>query len=289
MYVYIGIILIICVLFTTLLVLRRNRIIQKICDMSHVRKCCMIENLVYPFGYTYEPECDVFSSSADAWQKEFGYTALYDKTAAGFQIIFHALPVYFDYQGRTWLIEVWKGQYGIHAGAEIGIYRCDRLLKPSEYKTAVFSAVPKEEMLPLSIELLNQEHLLTHLSKRHWWLTVFCPGQFAQPQDLTLNASITFRDSEMQQAFTQALEKVLPENCRIFLCGLTVCFSFCDTTPAGHSFAQYRNYLMCRLFLWYTRPFSTSLDRVLYLFESLPFVFHHTLQIRRFKKRRNEP
>ena len=42
--------------------------------------------------------------------------------APRFQMVFDALPVYFDYQKKTWLIEFWKGQYGINTGAEIGIY-----------------------------------------------------------------------------------------------------------------------------------------------------------------------
>lgn len=286
MYVYVGIILIICVLFTTLYVLRRNRIIQKITAMSHTRKCCMIENLVYPFGYTYEPESDIFSSALDAWQKRFGYTSLYDKSASHFQMIFHALPIYFDYRGCTWLIEFWKGQYGIHTGAEVGLYKCDRILDKSEYETAVFSAVSKEEMLPLSLELLEHEQLLAHLSKRHWWLTVFCTGHFAQPEDLTLNTSITFRDTEMMNAFVEALSLTLGDSCNIFVCGLTVCFSFCDKTPCEHELALQLNHLLCRLFLWYSRAFDSALDRVLYLFESLPPVFHHVLQIRRYKKGR---
>ena len=156
----------------------------------------------------------------------------------------------------------------------------------SEYETAVFSAVSKEEMLPLSLELVEHEQLLAHLSKRHWWLTVFCTGHFARPEDLTLNTSITFRDAEMMNAFVEALSLTLGDGCNIFVCGLTVCFSFCDKTPCEHELALRLNHLLCRLFLWYTRAFDSALDRVLYLFESLPPVFHHVLQIRRYKKGR---
>ena len=57
-----------------------------------------------------------------------------------FQMVFDALPIYFDYRGRTWLIELWKGQYGINTGAELGIYHADKILSESEYKTALFTA-----------------------------------------------------------------------------------------------------------------------------------------------------
>lgn len=289
MYLYIeiiGIILIICILFITLWILRSKRIIQTIDNMSYVKKCCMLENLVYPFGYTYEPDQDIFSSAMDAWQKDFGYTAFYDKAASHFQMIFHYLPVYFNYQNHTWLIEFWKGQYGIHTGAEIGLYKSDRILEPSEYDTEVFSAVTKDEMLPLSIELLERERLLVHLNKCHWWLTAFCPGHYANPQDLIVNASLTFPNQEMLSAFVDALEETICPDCRIFVCGLNISFSFIDDSVLHHPFALWQNKLLCRLFLWYTKPFSSSLDRVLYLFESLPFIFHRLLQIRKFKKRK---
>lgn len=286
MYLYIGIILIICILFSTLWILRRKRIIQTILGMSYVRKCCMLENLVYPFGYTYEPDQDFFSSAIDAWQKNLGYTAFYDKAASHFQMLFHCMPVYFNYQDHTWLIEFWKGQYGIHTGAEIGIYKSEHILNPSDYKTSLFSAVTKDEMLPLSLELLDQEHLLAHLNKYHWWLTAFCPGHYANPQDLIVNASLTFPDQEMLTAFVDALEQASYPDCHIFVCGLKVCFSYMDTSALQHPFVQWQNHLLCRLFLWYTRPFSSSLDRVLYLFESFPFIFHHLFQMRKFKKRR---
>ena len=33
-------------------------------------------------------------------------------------MVFETLPVYFDYAGKTWLIQIWKGQYGICTGCE---------------------------------------------------------------------------------------------------------------------------------------------------------------------------
>ena len=31
-------------------------------------------------------------------------------------------PIYFRYKGKKWLIEFWKGQYGMTTGGEVGIY-----------------------------------------------------------------------------------------------------------------------------------------------------------------------
>ena len=45
--------------------------------------------------YTYIPKGDFFSSALEAWQRRFGYAALYDKSASHFHMVFNALPVYF--------------------------------------------------------------------------------------------------------------------------------------------------------------------------------------------------
>mgnify|MGYP000621142798 CR=1 FL=1 len=57
---------------------------------------------------------------------------------------------YFDYQGKTWLLEFWKGQYGINTGAEIGIYRADTLLSPAQRPYTLFHTVPDENCPYLS-------------------------------------------------------------------------------------------------------------------------------------------
>ena len=89
---------------------RRKKLICKIRCMDKDRKCSLLEELAEPFGYVYHCCCGFFSSTVDAWQKAAGYTWFYDYMAPRFQMVFDALPVYFDYRGRTWLIEFWKGQ-----------------------------------------------------------------------------------------------------------------------------------------------------------------------------------
>ena len=94
MYLYIGMILLLCVLLFVLSLLFRKAKAEKICKMSCPQKLQIIENLVFPFGYTYIPKGDFFSSSLEAWQRRFGYAALYDKSASHFHMVFNALPVY---------------------------------------------------------------------------------------------------------------------------------------------------------------------------------------------------
>lgn len=128
MYLFFGIAFLLLLFFFCINFFRRKRIIKKLCSMCMQEKCDLLNELVEPFGYSYISSQDLFTSRQDAFQRAFGYCALYDRAAFRFHMIFDCLPVYFDYRGKTWLIEFWKGQYGINTGCEIGVYYADRIL-----------------------------------------------------------------------------------------------------------------------------------------------------------------
>lgn len=300
MYLLFELFFALCVLFYFVCHFRRGPIIRKICRMCEPEKCALLNEISRPFGFEYLPEQDIFTSTVDGWQKEFGYHASFDTAAAHFGMVFDCEPVYFDYEDRTWLIEFWKGQYGINTGAEIGIYRADSLLLPGQYSSALFHGVPEEEMLPLRMEILRHGHPLFSLEKTHWWLTGFKMGLYSEPQDLELQAVLTFPDREMLERFADALRAhgchdVQTCECR---CSLTAAFSFdapCRP-PKGHkkcrlfhclilwknqllrAFTQWKNRIFCRLFCFITRPFSCTPDRMLYLYYFLPFAFRRMLR-----------
>ena len=165
---------------------RRRKIICRIQCMEPCQKCHKVDEIVRPFGYCYNDRYCFFSSTLDAWQREAGYTWFYDYMAPRFQMVYDSLPVYFDYNGRTWLIEFWKGQYGINAGAEIGIYHADGIVSEKEYKTTLFTAVSDEELLRCSFTLCGKNGNCVQISQTHWWLTAFFTGCFVWPSDLDM-------------------------------------------------------------------------------------------------------
>ena len=146
---------------------------------------------------------DVLSSGKDAWQREFGYHAAFDRSAPHFHMIFDCEPVYFDYLGETWLIEFWKGQYGINTGGEIGVYHAGRLLESNERENAHFQSVSDDQMLPLSMELTEGGRRIFSICGRHWWLTGFDVGRFSRPEELEMKISVTCPDREMAEAFCE--------------------------------------------------------------------------------------
>lgn len=283
MYLFIGCLLIFVLLFYFFFRFRKKKIHKEICDMTCEEKCDILTSLIEPFGYCYEPSQDVFSTIIDAPQRAFGYTALFDRYASHFNMVFDCLPVYFDYEERTWLIEFWKGQYGINSGCEVGIYKADSLVSSLGRKTALFHSAEDREMLPLSIQLYHHGRQIAHLCRRHWWLTIFRMGSYSEPQDLTMQICITFPNTEMLNAFAQALQE--QGKLTFETCGTQIRILFDRCTSCRLPFLQrlvcrinqWKNRLLCRMFLWVTAPFCSGMDRLLCLYFFLPYIFRRIL------------
>lgn len=293
MYFALLILLLLALFCTVFCIVRRKKIICRIRCMDQCKKCSLLNELAAPLGYAWHCCCGFFSSTVNAWQKSAGYTWLYDHMAPRFQMVIDALPVYFDYQGKTWLIEFWKGQYGINTGAEIGIYHADRILSEAEYKTALFNAASDHEMLPCTLRLYKNDESLAELSERHWWLTAFLPGCFSKPSELCLEASICFPNKQMCDAFCEGLcaAGYGMENICIHGLSVSLVFGAPETENSGlltrfyRCLSQILNRMCCKLYMWVTRPFTCTDDKILYLYFSLPFIFRRLLRLRRFHRR----
>lgn len=260
--------------------------------MCMKEKCHILGELIAPFGYAYLPEQDIFTSRLDVWQRDFGYCTLYDKAAFRFNMIFDCLPVYFDHDGRTWLLELWKGQYGINTGAEIGVYYVDRILDKREYRTTLFQSVEDCDMPALSFRLFRKGVQIADVCARHWWLTAFSMGRFSEPADLYMQACITFPTHSMAHAFIKGLSGCGYPKDDICLNCNTVTFPFTKSAMRWNFLdrcwirvAQCVNHFWCKVYLFVTRPFCLSIDRLLYLYYYLPAVFRKMLRIRKYKKR----
>lgn len=261
--------------------------------MHQCEKTALLNGLMWPLGFFYDTCQDVISSTIDSWQREFGYQSLYDCAAPRFNMVFDCEPVYFDYDGRTWLIEFWKGQYGINTGAEIGVYHADTVLLPSQYAGTLFQSAFNEEMLPLSMELLLSGETLFTLERQHWWLTGFSMGKYCEPDMLEMKASLTFPDHEMMEGFLEGLTRAGYEKNDICVCGHTVSFAFSRPHTDNYTvlsclhsrLSQWENRTFCRMFQRITRPFTCTSDRLLYLYYFLPFAFHHTLKLHSRRRR----
>lgn len=311
-FLYEKILVLVLILFIMLLlcvlifcICRRKKSIKKVRQMCKHQKLLLLNELSKPFGFCYvapnpyqgllcEREDDIFKSRMDAWQRAKGYEALYDKAAAGAHMIFDCWPVYFNYEGRTWLIELWKGQYGINTGAEVGVYHADKIIPKEMRKIAHFDAVEEEEMPYISFRLKKKQKNLFSTAEKHWWLTGFRMGEFSKPKDLSLSVKIRFDDIEQAKAFVQGVKESgktekYCRNCNeVYLC-MDFSNHFKCCVRFYRNWIQFLNRILCKLYLWATKPFNTTLDRVLFLYFLLPGCFGKLLCIRPLqckKKRR---
>lgn len=294
MYIGIGILFAICILFFIINFYRRKCIIRKIRCMNYYKKLCLLNDLAEPFGFCYLPEQDIITSRLDAWQKNFGYCTLYDKSASRFNMVFDCEPVYFDYDNCTWMIEFWKGQYGINLGGEIGIYKADTILSPDKYDHTLFHGVPNNELFPLSMDLNFKGSPLFSVCQPHWWLTGFYMGSHCEPEDLTMNISITFPNEEMLRCFVESLKRLGYNKYELCICERTVSFTFSSPHTCQPRlfhrqrcrFSQWQNRIFCKLFQFITRPFICTPDQILYLYFFLPAAFRHLLRFQRNRRQK---
>lgn len=292
MYYFINIILLILLFYIIFSGIRRKKVEKEIRCMICSEKCRLISDILTPLGYCYSSDWDIISTRDDAWQGEIGYSALFDRAALHFNMSFDALPVYFRYQGATWLIELWKGQYGVSTGAEVGVYRADGLLAESELSSALFHAVDDGQYLPMSFTLRRNGTIIARICKSTWWLTAFLPGLYSRSSSLALDVSICFPDAAMQEAFCESLSA----------CGLPTLYFHCHGThtqihyadgcplspicPGNSSlprririhWVNFSNRLSCHLYQHLTRPFCCTLDKILYLYRLLPFTVRRILR-----------
>ena len=154
-------------------------------------------------GFAYDDAQDIFYSRRDAWQRAYGYRRLYDEAAAPLGMVLDCEPVYFRHGGKRWLIELWKGQYGMCCGAEIGVYNAPLSTAPPE--TVYYQSAADAHQLPMAFRLKSGKRTLFTRQARHWWLTAFRLGEFRHPEELTMFAQVTMADAAMRRAFVEAL------------------------------------------------------------------------------------
>lgn len=161
-------------------------------------------------GYGYDSEQDIYYCNINAWQRNMGYSRLYDEGSAPFGMILDCEPIYFEYGGKLWLIELWKGQYDLNTGCEVGVYTTEEpiLNIPGMYKYMFYNCASNEDRLPMSFHLYKNGELLFKRDDEHWWLSGFKLGEYSEPSELTMKLNITLKDENMCIAFVEGLKKV---------------------------------------------------------------------------------
>ena len=117
------------------------------------------------------------------------------------------------------MIQIWKGNYLVSNGAEIGIYSRESYRAGSFYDCAT-----DEQMMKMSMELYHGDDLLfSRPETLHWWMTGFRISDTLYPaSSMTLRFTIEMQSEEMLKAFCNAIDKHYKKDIFYTVDGLTV-------------------------------------------------------------------
>lgn len=154
----------------------------------------------------------------DCFQAEWGYNPLYDWGANLIDFSIETTKLDFNYDGKEYRIQLWKGQYisgdiGT-VGGEIGVYtrKPGTGLGLDHYNCATEDDWVKMEMTVYWDEFDNGEYLpqFTRNYNDFWWCTGFVDGQLKNRRDsntMRILARITWETEEQAELFAQAMRK----------------------------------------------------------------------------------
>jgi len=226
--------------------------------LAGIGKGGKLDKIIKSAGYEYDAEQGIFYTTMDPWQRKLGYCYLYDEAAPSFNMILDSEPVKFEYAGKRWLIQFWKGQYALSTGCEIGIYNTDKpdFHIPGVFNGTFYHCASDDELLYISCRLKKKGKTLFYRKARHWWLTGFVLGLFSEPSDLTMDIAIQFKDKAMLKAFLQALLDLGYGEKEVKCKDLTVFVHYSKPyspqpstrSPMGDWIVQRKNQAMCALF-----------------------------------------
>ncbi len=172
------------------------------------------------FGFKYSNTDKVFYTAENAWQRNFGYMETYDNFAGAGAISYDTIRVKFNYEGKEWMMQFWKGQYGfVLIGAELGIYN----RKENSTSSSYYECVSDADKLNMSMKVYRKESstsnkyklLFSRTPTTTWWLTGFTPGTLRAgsydvgedyTKHLRVESTINFKNPQQAQAFIGGLK-----------------------------------------------------------------------------------
>ncbi|MBR2869044.1 MAG: DUF4474 domain-containing protein [Clostridia bacterium] len=160
---------------------------------------------VLSYMYSYVDDY-YYTNDKKCWQYNFGFGKIYDFVSPYILLEYDYIRVFFEYEGKDWMLQMWKGQYGmIFYGGEIGIYN-----RPHSEKGigpwTMFACPAEEDWLQMEMTLWHEEldgtwtREFTREYDYYWWCTGFKNGHIRQEEpadELRLTGRITFKDEEM--------------------------------------------------------------------------------------------
>ncbi len=163
-------------------------------------------------SYKYDPNGNYYyTDDKNAWQSNFGFNEGYDSMAPVTMMYYDTVRTKFVYDNKEWLVQIWKGQYGYaFVGGEVGVYTRKVGSSGSHYSCAKEEDWLKMEMCFMWDEYQTGDYrpVFNRPYTEYWWCTGFVVGFDGgiNRKQFRLMTHITFKDTEMANAFCEAFE-----------------------------------------------------------------------------------
>lgn len=183
---------------------------------SNPVKNLLEKNQVLSYRYSYTDDY-YYADDKDCWQHNFGFMKFYDIAAPYLFMEYDYVRVYFTYDDRDWMIQLWKGQYGmLFYGSEMGIYRKDASDDDPGLFT-IYGCPTEKDWIKMEMTLYHDEtgngnyvRELTRDYDDYWWCTGFKPGHLRQQEpatELRMTGRLTLKNQEMTDLFVEGLKE----------------------------------------------------------------------------------
>lgn len=172
-------------------------------------------------GFNYNLSEFLVYATVDCWMRDYGFCLFYDIAANMMPIFFNynTRRIKFDYNNLEYMIQIWKGNYLITNGGEVGIY-CRDASKSGSY----YDCANDEQMLNMSMQVFHGDKVLVDEGPMmHWWINGFnMSNRMYIPSSLTMKFSIDMPDEEMLNAFCESIDNHYMRDITYTVDGLTV-------------------------------------------------------------------
>lgn len=160
------------------------------------------------FTMRYEPRERYLYNHQYVPQWLFGFNPLYDAFTFAALCNVDTLRCTFTYQGRDWLIQLWKGAYAglLATGGEIGVYT-----KPQGMPAEHYFSAWQDNWLGMEMQIYREGRLLfTRPFAQYWWCTGYQAGYLdgflTKPRDhCVMAARLQLKNSDMAALFAAQL------------------------------------------------------------------------------------
>lgn len=173
----------------------------------------LVNQQVLSYQYSYVDDY-YYTNDKDAWQYNFGFGKIYDFVSPYILLEYDYIRVFFTYENKDWMLQMWKGQYGlIFYGGEIGIYNREHS-ESGINEWTMFNCPAEEDWLDMEMTLWHEQldgtwkREFTREYDKYWWCTGFKNGHLRQEEpadELRLTGRITFKDAEMTSLVVDGL------------------------------------------------------------------------------------